>query len=134
MKISKKTCKILIAENDAATVRVLSYKLKQLGIIPDVSIDGEDALQKLKQDHHNLVLIDIRIPKKDGYRVIQEMKQDPYLRDIKIWVMTNLGREESIGKAIASGADEFFIKANLDFNDLAAKLARFCEEMTQESA
>ncbi len=121
-----KSCRILIAENDRATVQVMTYKLKKMGITPDVSFDGEDALNKLRSDHYRLVILDIRIPKLDGYQLIREIKKDPNLQRVKICVITNLGREETFENISKLGVDEFFIKANVSFGDFVSKITELC--------
>ncbi len=121
-----KECPILIVEDDLVTARLIELKLKSMGVVPVMSYDGDDASQKLKRIKFKLVLLDLLIPKKDGYELIKEIRANKDISSTKIWVMTNIGREEAMNKVMELGADEFFVKSNVNFADILNRISRAC--------
>lgn len=112
------TKKVLIVEDDLPIVQATSFKLNQEGIHTDAVFDGASAMEKVKKEKYDLVLLDLRLPGKDGFEVIKEIRADEKLKDLNILVFTNLSEETDIKRAMDLGANKYFIKSNIGVNEL----------------
>ncbi len=101
----------------------MQLKLQQLGFAVDHASDGELAMEKMRQNSYDVLLLDLRLPKKNGFEVIKEVRASTALCDMKIFVVSNLGKKEDLAKAIELGADSYFIKAGTNIHDLTEKIA-----------
>ncbi len=102
--------KILIVDDEeyirelvAATLSGSPYELL-------MAKDGEEALEIARKERPDLILLDIEMPKKDGYEVCRALKGDPETSDITIIILTAHAQKEDIRKGYKAGADEYFIK------------------------
>lgn len=104
--------KVLLAEDDLFLQRMYATKLTKEGIEVLAAPDGEKALSLLREQTVDLVLLDILMPKKDGFEVLEEMKADAKLKTVPVIMLTNLGEEEDIKRAKKLGANDYMIKAH----------------------
>ena len=102
--------KILIAEDDKNLAKVLKINLESEGYEINLAHDGEETLARLKEIKPDLLLLDIMMPKLDGFQVAHAMKDDPELASIPIIVLTAKGSEEDIMKGWDAGAVDYFVK------------------------
>ena len=111
-----KQIKILIGEDEKALSRALELKLTNSGFTVTVASDGELALDAIKKDTFDMILLDMVMPKKDGFTVLKEMQA----LGIKtpVVVLSNLGQKEDIAKAKELGAKDFFVKSNMPLADI----------------
>ncbi len=112
--------KILLIEDDTFFRGFYSTKLKEKGIEIDVAADGEEGLQKIASFHPDLVLLDIIMPKKDGFEVLETMKKEG--TNIPTLVFSTLGQEKDVEKARLLGAKGYVNKSFFDFDKLYAKI------------
>jgi len=116
---------ILIVEDDAFLSSLLSAKLKKENFAVEISTDGVDALEKLKTLRPHLILLDLILPRKNGFEVLQEISQDPQLQKVPIIIISNLGQESDIERGKALGAREYYVKARLSIDELVGKIKEF---------
>lgn len=116
--------KILIVEDDLSTMEAVAFKLGQKGFLASVAINGEEAIERLKREKYDLVLLDLLLPKKDGFDVIKEIKNNGHSKNAKIIVFSNLNQEDNISKAIKMGADSYFVKVDVGINELVDKIIK----------
>lgn len=114
--------KILIAEDDAFFQKFYTSKLTEKGFEVILSVDGEDAIQKITQEKPDLVLLDIIMPKKDGFEVLTAVKANIETQDIPIIVFSSLGQEDDVKKAKSLGAIDYIYKSFYDFDLLLSKI------------
>ncbi len=86
------------------------------------AFDGEEAVALAKSKKPDLVLLDIILPKKDGYEVLDELKGDEKMQKIPIVLLTNLESVENIQKAFDKGATTYLVKSNYKLEDIAKKI------------
>ncbi len=115
--------KILIVEDEKALATVLNLKLKNSGFETVVVYNGDDALALLKKDPFDLMLIDIMMPKRDGFSVLEDLKKQG--NTTPMFVMSNLGQEEDIAHVKSLGAKEYIIKADTSPAEIAQKVSSF---------
>ncbi|AWI74922.1 two-component system response regulator [Parazoarcus communis] len=102
--------KILIADDEPNIVISLEFLLKREGFDVTVATDGEEAVNRIRSDRPDLVLLDVMMPKKSGFEVCQEVKADPELESIRILMLTAKGRDTEVSKGLALGADAYMTK------------------------
>ncbi len=114
--------KILIVEDEESLAFVLKEKLDKSGFETKVAKDGETALTLAHTYKPELVLLDLVLPKKDGFSVLRELKADPELGVVPVIVLSNLGEDENIKKAFALGAKDYFVKSQHPINEIVEKI------------
>lgn len=122
---------ILLVEDDQF-LRELMYSalvqaMGQDNIAVEVAETGNKAIEKLGElkDKLNLILLDIILPDKNGFEILEYLKQDQTLQAVPVIVLSNLGQPEEIAKAKALGARDFMIKAQSDTSEIMAKVKAY---------
>ena len=116
--------KILIVEDDQPTIEAMAFILNKRSIRADTALNGEEAIERLKKEKYDLVLLDLLLPKKNGFEVIKAVKTNGFSKNAKILVFSNLGQKEDIEKAMALGADDYIIKADTGINKLVERIVK----------
>ncbi len=104
------TKKVLIADDEQNIVISLEFLLAGEGFQVLVAQDGEEALAKARAEKPDLVLLDVMMPKKNGFDVCQALRADPELSAVRILMLTAKGRETEISKGLGLGADAYMTK------------------------
>lgn len=102
--------RILIADDEENIVISLEFLMKREGFEVLIANDGEQAVETIRTEKPDLVLLDIMMPKKSGFEVCQEVKADPELSSVRILMLTAKGRETEVAKGLALGADCYITK------------------------
>lgn len=114
--------KILIADDEPNIVISLEYLMKREGYSVTVARDGDEALAAITRERPDLVLLDVMMPKKNGFEVCQAVRANEELRAIKILMLTAKGRDTDLAKGLALGADAYMTKP-FSTRELALKVA-----------
>lgn len=114
--------KVLVAEDDNFLMSAYSAKLTKEGFEFKVASDGEELLELLKTFTPDVILLDLVMPRKDGFATLEEIKKTDGFKDIPVIVASNLGQKEDIERAKSLGAADFVTKSNLSMGDLVAKI------------
>jgi DNA-binding response OmpR family regulator len=123
---SKKIDEVFIVEDDAAIDKAYSVKFAHEGINVKIAEDGEEALEILNKGYFpSLILLDLMLPKKSGFEVLEEIKQNPKLKDIPVLILTNLAQEVDASRGLTLGAKEYLVKADLRIEDLVKKVKKY---------
>jgi two-component system, OmpR family, response regulator VicR len=117
--LSKK--KILIIEDDRALQNALVEILSKEGYETTSAFDGEEGIEKAGAEKPDLILLDLILPKKDGYEVLAEIKKDPS-DDIPVLILTNLEEIDNVQKALDLGAKTFMVKSDFSLKDIVEKV------------
>lgn len=104
--------KILLIEDEKMLAEMYQTKFTTDGYDIDLAFDGEEGLKAAKAEKPEVILLDIILPKLDGFLVLKELKNDPSTKKIPVILLSNLGQDEDIKKGKKLGADDYFIKAN----------------------
>lgn len=114
--------KIVLAEDDQFISRAYTDGLRRAGYEVVTAMDGNAAIAIIKAEKPDIILLDIIMPEKNGFEVIEEIKKDPELSAIPIIVLSNLGQDTDIQKGRDLGANDYFIKSNLSMAEVVAKV------------
>jgi len=113
---------ILIVEDEPTLQKTLSIALQQEGYEVKSALDGEIGLKLAKEIKPDLILLDLILPKIDGFEALEELKNNDITKDIPIIVLTNLESTQEIEKALVMGATTYLVKANYDLKDIIEKI------------
>jgi CheY-like chemotaxis protein len=107
--------KILLIEDDKFFQKFYSNKLVENKVEVEVAGDGEEGLEKMRSVSPDLVLLDLIMPKMDGFAVLSVRSQDASLKQIPVIVLSTLGQEKDVQNAQALGANGYINKGSFDF-------------------
>lgn len=111
--------KILIAEDEKPMANALSLKLQSAGFETHVVNDGESAISAVQASPYDLILLDLVMPKKDGFFVLEELRKLKIVTPVI--VSSNLSQEEDIRRAKELGAQDYFIKSDTTLAEIVEK-------------
>ena len=104
------TRRVLVVDDEDSITLSLRHLMKREGYAVAVARDGEEALAAIAETPPDLVLLDIMIPKRDGYDVCQTIRANPDWAAIKIVMVSAKGRDIEVEKGLALGADAYMTK------------------------
>lgn len=104
--------KVALVEDDAFLAKMYITKLTMEGFQVLHAADGAAGVELVKAQNPAVLLLDILLPKLDGWEVLTALKQDPATRNIPVIMLSNLGQEEDIQKGVELGAVDYLIKAH----------------------
>ena len=119
--------KILFVEDESALQKTFGDILKQEGYEMVSALDGEVGLKLAKTQSPDLILLDLILPKMDGFEVLEKLKEIPETKDIPVIILTNMGRMEEIGKSLELGAKTYLVKANYTLQEVVEKVKKALE-------
>lgn len=114
--------RILLVEDDIFFQKFYSSKLKEEQFEIDIASNGEEGLAKARLIKPDLIILDIIMPKKDGFEFLQDRLKDPMLSSIPVIVFSTLGQEQDILKAKKLGVIDYVDKSSFDFSSLKNKI------------
>ncbi len=119
---------VLVVEDDAFLLKAYQAKLTSSGFTVIIATDGFEALEALKKEKPDVVLLDLVMPRMDGFTALAEIKKLPDLQSIPIIVASNLGQQDEIERVKTMGATDFITKSNLSMGELVDKLNKLLDK------
>lgn len=116
--------KILIIEDEEIIYNLLQKKLTEGGNQILIAKDGVEGMEKMKEAKPDLILLDIIMPRKGGFEVMEEMRRDENLKDIPIIVISNSGQPVELDRAKELGAKDWLIKTEFDPQEVLEKVKK----------
>jgi DNA-binding response OmpR family regulator len=113
---------ILFIEDEPTLQKRIEEALTKEGYQIENALDGEIGLQKAKEIKPALILLDIILPKKNGFDVLKELKQDEATKSIPVVILTNLESSNDVEKALELGATTYLVKANYELSEVIEKI------------
>ena len=117
--------KILVGEDEKAIALALEHKLIHEGFDVVLAENGEQVLQKLEKDKFDLLLLDLIMPKMDGFAVLKEIKEKKIV--LPIIITSNLGQEEDKNRVKNFGVADYLIKSNVSIMEIVLKIKEFLD-------
>ena len=116
--------KVLVVEDERSLMRLYTTKLQMSGYTVESAEDGEEALKKVATFMPDLILLDIIIPKIDGFAVLEALKESKKTANIPVILLTNLGQDEDVEKGKKLGAKNYLIKSQFTPSEIVAKMEK----------
>jgi CheY-like chemotaxis protein len=141
--MKKKKGKILIIEDDAFLAKAYQIKFSKESLPVSIAADGDEGLKSAKKEPPDLILLDLMLPKMNGFEFLKLIKQDEQLKTIPVVVLSvlikqderlksvpvvtlsNLGQKTDQEKALALGAAEYFIKTEHTLEDIIKRIKKY---------
>lgn len=125
--------KILVVEDDTYLANAYRVKLTKAGFEVKNAFDGDEAIGLLQTFIPDLIILDIVMPKKDGFTTLKEIKANEAWKNIPVILATNLGQKEDREKGIKLGAYDFFTKTDFSLNTLMEKINNILQTMSPQN-
>ena len=116
--------KILIIEDEEVLLNLLHRKLTNEGYDVSIAKNGQIGMEEMRKTIPDLVLLDIVMPEKDGFEVMEEMKNDEKLRNIPTVIISNSGQEVELERAKELGARDWLVKTEFDPMEVIEKVKK----------
>ena len=113
---------ILFIEDEPTLQKTVGKILEQEGFDVKSATDGEAGLIRAREIKPDLILLDLILPKKDGFEVLTELKKDENTKNIPVIVLTNLEGTKDVERALELGANTYLVKANYELEEVVQKV------------
>ncbi len=129
--------RILVVDDERLLRDLLSRALGQHGFVVDTAADGHAALERIAAEPPDVVLLDLMMPRMDGFEVLEHVRADPATRGLQVIVLTARGGQEVLQEALEAGADDYISKP-FHLGEVTARvkaharIARYAEQMAQQ--
>lgn len=117
----KKKGKVLVVEDDFFLIKVFQTKLANEGFEVEIAADGILAFDVLKRFSPDLILLDLVMPRKDGFEVLEDLSKDKKLVKIPVIVLTNLGQESDVDRVKKYGVKDYLVKSDISIDKVVEK-------------
>jgi DNA-binding response OmpR family regulator len=114
--------KILVVEDEQVLAKVFEEKFQKARYEVKIAADGLTALELAKSFKPDVIVLDLVLPKKNGFDVLEDLKADDDLETIPVVVVSNLGEDDDIKKALSLGAADYFVKTQHPINEIVEKV------------
>ncbi|MFH1522908.1 MAG: response regulator [Patescibacteria group bacterium] len=125
-KSEKLNKKVLLVEDDSFLRDICTKKLSSVGFSVYEAVDGEQALKNIEKIKPDIVLLDIILPAIDGFEVLEKIRKykDKKIKEVPIIMLSNLGQDTDIEKAMDLGANNYLIKAHFTTEEIVEKIKK----------
>ena len=120
--MTTKPARILVVEDETFLVKIYSVKLKKEGFEVFIATDGESAVKMASEVKPDIILLDLILPKMNGFEALEKMRTNPDLKKTPVIVLSNLGQDEDIKRAESLGATDYLVKAKFSIQEVIAKI------------
>lgn len=120
--------RILLVEDDKFFREFYAFKLKEKNLEVGQAGDGEEALKIIPEFKPDIILLDLIMPKKDGFELLQDLSSDNILSQIPVLVFSTLGQQKDIDRAMQLGAKGYVNKSFFDFDNLLKEILQLVKK------
>ncbi len=120
--MGESTRRILVAEDDRFLRKAAATALKRQGFTVLEAVEGKEALRVARAEAPDLILLDLIMPKLQGFEVLRALKADAATAAIPVIILSNLGQDSDVKQAMEAGAAGYFVKVNLSLQDLVKRV------------
>ncbi len=128
--MENKLGKILFVDDDNFLRKVYQSELSERNYEVVLASDGLEGLEKAQLEDPDLIILDMIMPKKNGFEVLTELQRNPKTRSIPVIILSNLGQEDDKKKGIDLGAVDYLKKDNMTLDLLVEKISQYLNSKT----
>lgn len=114
--------KVLIVDDDEFLLEMYCIKFKESGFLVETAQNGEEALQKAKEVTPDVILLDVVMPKMDGFDVLRNLRKENIASNAIVLVLTNLGQKDDFDRGMKLGATDYIVKAHYTPSEVVKKV------------
>ena len=122
--------KVMLIEDDRFLSSLIRARLEKDGLSVVQSFDGDDAIKRLPDERPDLVILDLIMPKTNGFDVLKSIALMPGLERTPVVIVSNLAQDSDIEKAQQLGAKAYFVKVKISIDDLVGKIEDLVKQPT----
>ena len=126
MKIS--AARFLLVDDDDFLLEMYSLKFRESGFLVEVAQNGEDAVKKAKEVSPDVILLDVVMPKMDGFDVLRNLHKENIAPNAVVLVLTNLGQKDDLERGMKLGATDYIVKAHYTPSEVVKKVQSLLEK------
>lgn len=115
---------VLLVEDDSFLANIYKTKFEMEGFTVFTADNGESAVDEAKKKIPNMILLDILLPKMDGFMVLEALKKEATTKNIPVILLTNLGQKDDVEKGLQMGAVDYLIKAHFKPSEVVEKVRK----------
>jgi len=119
---------VLVVEDDKFLRDLFVRKLTAVGLTVEHAAEGKEAFAILEKWKPDIILLDLLLPDMDGFEILARLKKDEKFADIPVMILSNLGQQSDIDRAMNLGAHGFMVKANFNLEEIAARVQEVLNE------
>ena len=128
----EKKQKILMIEEDYFLRKIYKNKLTSIGFEFIEATNGEEGLNKLISEKPDLVLLDLILPKKNGFDVLIEIRKNEELKDTLVIILSVLSQESDVKRGLDFGAQEYLVKSEMSLSGVVDKVKYWAEKIKKK--
>ena len=113
---------ILLAEDDPFIIDIYSNHFKKEGFEVDIAVDGQMALEKIQNHIPDILLLDIILPKMDGWKLLKELRSNAATKNVKVFVISNLNQQDHADDIVNLGVTKFFLKVETNPEEITTAI------------
>jgi len=122
---------ILFIEDESVLQKTFEKTLREEGFEMLSALDGENGFNLAKKEKPDLILLDLILPKVNGFEVLKSLKEDPETKEIPVIILTNLERMSDINKALELGATTYLVKVDYSLGEVVEKIKKTLAEAAE---
>ncbi|MBT3538983.1 response regulator [Candidatus Parcubacteria bacterium] len=122
--MTSKEIHVLLVEDDTFLANIYKTKFEMEKFKVSVATDGEAGFEAAKKKNPDIILLDILLPKMDGFTVLENLKKEDSVKDIPVILLTNLGQKDDVEKGLEMGAVDYLIKAHFKPSETVDKVKK----------
>ncbi|MBI2023485.1 response regulator [Candidatus Giovannonibacteria bacterium] len=120
--------KVLIVDDDEFLLDMYVLKFREAGFEVEIARNGEEAVEKAESLNPDIILLDVVMPKTDGFDVLRALKKKNVAQKALLFLLTNLGQKEDIERGMKLGANDYIVKAHFTPSEVVAKVNSYIEK------
>ena len=120
--VEEKQIHVLLVEDDTFLANIYKTKFEMEKFKISTADNGVSGYEDAKKKQPDIILLDILLPKIDGFMVLEKLKADPETKDISVILLTNLGQKDDVEKGLEMGAADYLIKAHFKPSEVVEKV------------
>jgi len=114
--------KVLVIEDDNILQKAVKESLEDAGFEVGQAFDGQKGLSMVRSEKPDLIILDLILPKKDGWSVLKEIKKDEEIKDIPVLIFTVYEKEDSIAECVELGVKGYFFKSSYSLEEIIKRV------------
>lgn len=118
----------MIVDDDEFLLDMYVLKFREAGFEVEIARNGEEAVEKAESLNPDIILLDVVMPKTDGFDVLRALKKKNVAQKALLFLLTNLGQKEDIERGMKLGANDYIVKAHFTPSEVVAKVNSYIEK------
>ena len=120
--------KVLLVEDDPFLIDIYSQKFEKSEIELSLARSGAEAMEFLKNQKPDLMLLDVVLPHLAGWEILEKIKKDPQMKDLRVIILSNLSQQAEVEKGLSLGAEKYMIKSQFTPAEIVATVEKMLKD------